>query len=512
MGHSRQARSTPSNAQGTRDSTRLTVVITTDGPSSCPRWTPTPYSIPAEFRKLRDCAASREPRAIDPVKIRPTVNARTNIRRGALLALLLGFQVLGSAAPTAPREEVVDVFESGAPRARYTVDDEGRKHGAYVAYHENGRIAEKCRYKHGAIVGTFASFHANGKRYVSAVYAKGQLHGDYVERGEDGRPVLTARYQDGHLDGTRELLRDKRVVSRQRFEAGRLLELDGFAPYPRALDAVRLTVAQLEAVPPGEPDPSMAAELPEAQRLPLERRAGLRRLKAYRYLAGVEYVDLALDDTMNFHCQIATRLLALIGGLDHTPDNPGMPEDEYQDAFVGTSRSNLATATSVARSVDMYMDDSDPSNIDRLGHRMHCLNPRLQRTGFGLGQGYSAMWSMDRSRAQAAPIDAVCYPGRGYMPLAYFGERHAWSVTFAKGVVSDSALKDAKVTVHELDELYLPVGEPLALDHFRTFGRTVAFRPAELLLVPGGRFRVTIAFGEGRGARAPFEYLVEFVE
>ena len=55
------------------------------------------------------------------------------------------------------------------------------------------------------------------------------------------------------------------------------------------------------------------------------RGAALKRLMAYRYLVGLRYEDLELDPEFNFHCQAASRMLKVLGRLDHTPENPGLP-------------------------------------------------------------------------------------------------------------------------------------------------------------------------------------------
>src|SRR5438045_1192356 len=79
---------------------------------------------------------------------------------------------------------------------------------------------------------------------------------------------------------------------------------------------------------------------------------------------------------------------ARLGRLDHDPRNPGLPEDQYQLARKAAGSSNLGwfgkgQSDSLALSVDMFMDDSDETNIDRVGHRRWCLNPAMKKVGFG---------------------------------------------------------------------------------------------------------------------------------
>src|SRR5262249_50213938 len=98
-------------------------------------------------------------------------------------------------------------------------------------------------------------------------------------------------------------------------------------------------------------------------------------------------------------CDAAVQLLAKIGHLDHTPKNPGLPEDEYKLAYKGTSHSNLGQGfRSLANAVDDWMWDSDGGNIDRVGHRRWCRNPAMQKTGFGGSGKSTAMWAFDMGR------------------------------------------------------------------------------------------------------------------
>src|SRR5262245_5280496 len=161
-----------------------------------------------------------------------------------------------------------------------------------------------------------------------------------------------------------------------------------------------------------------------------EKTLALRRLKAYRYLAQVPYDDLTLDAEYSAMCLAGVKLCETLGKLEHTPENPGLPEKDFKLAYNGTSRSNLAWGRmTLAESVDGWMFDSDSSNIDRLGHRRWCLNPGMKKTGFGRVGVFAAMYAFDRSRANVPNYDYICFPARGYMPIDFFGPREAWSVS-----------------------------------------------------------------------------------
>src|SRR5207248_7661158 len=123
--------------------------------------------------------------------------------------------------------------------------------------------------------------------------------------------------------------------------------------------------------------------------------------------------------------QAGAGILAAVGKLTHTPENPGWPEGDYKFAYEGTTHSNIYAETgtlAASHSVEGYMNDSDPGNIDRLGHRRWCLNPAMLKTAFGVEDHYSAMWSFDSSRQDMPDYDLVAFPPRGLTPTTHFKE------------------------------------------------------------------------------------------
>jgi len=163
--------------------------------------------------------------------------------------------------------------------------------------------------------------------------------------------------------------------------------------------------------------------------------------------------------------------------------------------------------------VDGFMDDSDESNIDRIGHRRWCLNPRMRRTGFGQAGEYAAMWSMDSSGPDPRDVEAVRYPPPGYVPVELFEAHYAWNFSPLDGRAP--ARSDVVVTIQPLGDYYLPAGEPLAIDYLEVaedgYGGTpcVIFRPSALEVAPGKAYRCRLSFDEGR--TTAFDYVVEFV-
>ncbi|MFJ7746521.1 CAP domain-containing protein [Peribacillus sp. NPDC097295] len=159
---------------------------------------------------------------------------------------------------------------------------------------------------------------------------------------------------------------------------------------------------------------------------------GVNTANFYRYLADLPD-DLVLNKGLNANAQYGAVLLSHIGFLTHTPVKPKkVASNFYEKGYEATSSSNLAYGTSsLNEAVDLYMDDTDSSNIDRVGHRRWILNPMLKEVGFGYMDGFSSMKVFDESRDDIQEIkwDYISWPGKGYMPIEYFSSKTAWSVS-----------------------------------------------------------------------------------
>lgn len=248
-------------------------------------------------------------------------------------------------------------------------------------------------------------------------------------------------------------------------------------------------------------------------------RAELLRLNGYRYLCGLE-ADVVLTEEYNLTCKFGAYLCSVIGRIEHTPAKPaGMDELVYKKGYEGTSHSNLFWSSGpdgLTGSVNGYMDDSDASNVARVGHRRWCLNPTLGATGFGQVRGYSAMWSMDAGNAAGKGEHIVCFPAAGFWPLAYWPERAAWSISLDPGRYRVEDNPEVKV--------YLLGGtvrfpqdtkglKELKLTDVRVsrenmgIAQCVIFRP-EIVPKRGQRLGVSLPVKGWRSAK--LEYIVEF--
>jgi hypothetical protein len=248
----------------------------------------------------------------------------------------------------------------------------------------------------------------------------------------------------------------------------------------------------------------------------------VNRLNTYRYLCGID-ADVKLDAGLCETAEAGAALCQKIGRLDHTPANPGMPEAQFKKGYEGTSKSNLAMGGGTSRSVDMYMNDSDPSNIERVGHRRWCLSPVMGKVGFGQADRYSAMYVFDRSRKADDDFEYSLFPAAGYMPTSHFRSGYAWSANLSSGAFGTLEQGKVKVKVFPVtgktgnpkDNL----GAPLELNFFtvsssgRGSTKAVIFRPTGVDVSDGSRYWVEITGLESReGRRADIEYLVEFFD
>jgi hypothetical protein len=273
--------------------------------------------------------------------------------------------------------------------------------------------------------------------------------------------------------------------------------------YPRPASEIKLALAKLA--------PDRAADVPKTY---------IQRLKQYRYLCGVPYEDLQWDAEMADLAQHAALLCSKLGHLTHTPRHPpGMSDPEYELGKKGAGQSNLFMGvTEPVACVDGWMSDSDPSNVSRVGHRRWCLNPTMLKTGFGAEGQFSAMYVFDQSRKDVPDWDFVAYPARGYMPIEFFGEHSAWSVSLNMDKFEKSGRNRPEVTIKAANDKLAPEGEPLKLDfcivELGGFGSgpAVIFRPKALVLKHDARYIVEIkGLKRKTGEATPLRYLVHFV-
>jgi len=404
---------------------------------------------------------------------------------------LLGVLVLSSQAWGG---EVVESFEDGTPRLRYAVDAEGQRQGPFTEYYPGGKPAVRGTYREERLDGLWTAWHVNGRMRAKGTYRAGAREGRWEEWGEDGVLWRASQWREDRRDGPTQVWRGKETVAEQVWVRGELTRLDGAMAFPRAKDALELTLEGL--LPP-------AAGRAAVYDLAVDRERALMTLRAYRYLCEVPHHDVVAAPKAEALAQAASRICAAFGDITHEPPNLGWPEADYLPAAEGAKGSNLHQGVNAAESIHGYMDDSDPTNIDSVGHRGWCLNPNLLVTGFGVsfdgkGKAFTAMWATDTSRRPPLEPESVAYPPRGWVPVDMFGARHAWSVGLSRKRYP--ALDPARVLIEiqPLDEEGLPRGVPLELENVRVtddapgLGWLAIFRPKTVELTDGAMFRVTL--------------------
>ena len=338
---------------------------------------------------------------------------------------------------------------------------------------------------------------------------KGQRHGTYTAYFPGGKLIQErSHYENGELSGPRNLFDEKgNPLAEETWVHGKLV----CPKSQRMIEAARVKILKDSAASVLKSGRPSNANAPSAEVLA----RALAKVNTYRYLCDVPY-DVVLDNDQINLCQYASELLVKIGHLTHTPERPaGMDEMSYKLGRDGCGRSNLFMGGDAVASVDVYMSDSDPSNIDRLGHRRWVLNPAMGKTGFGMAGKFSAMYSFDGSRQDAPDYDFVCYPPRGYCPMNLFDAGRAWHATLnpKKYKVDDKA----ELNIYPVDSKLKRADHPLDLNYKHVnrdgFGvpNAVIARPKNFAARPGTVYEVAVTgLQTTDGKPAEVSYFVTF--
>ncbi len=251
------------------------------------------------------------------------------------------------------------------------------------------------------------------------------------------------------------------------------------------IDLNYLMMPEYDTSPLYEVEPSLSQPYSSGKVTQRQLELGLARLNQVRRIAGVPSV--ALSEKANTYCQDASLVVALNWYLSHYPSRPsGMDDALYQSARTGAANSNLATHPDrflnygpIGVSVDLYMDDSDESNVADVGHRRWALNPTMAYTGFGCvkkGTNYfSAMYAMDQSGPQV-DYDFIAWPSSGNFPSELNPDRLAWSVTLNPKKYNIPNKSDLKITMTEV-----ATGNQCVLYGDRTYSTDTLFGAGEYL-------------------------------
>jgi hypothetical protein len=230
-----------------------------------------------------------------------------------------------------------------------------------------------------------------------------------------------------------------------------------------------------------------------------EQQAALLRLRSYRFLCSVPQAKLTLDAELAADAVAVADICDRLGKLSHEPENPDLPEEEYQRARTAAGRCNLSHGPNkLTKAIDLWMDDSDEHNLETLGHRRWCLNPTMQKLGFGRVGDYCAMWALDSSGPAAADYDVISFPPPGYVPIDFFGAKHAWSITLNPAKYAAPELEEVEVELFPLAPGGANRAQALEIENLTVdtqgFGvsNCLIFQPQELKVLPGKSYVLEI--------------------
>jgi hypothetical protein len=422
-----------------------------------------------------------------------------------------------------PTEDIVEHFPTGEVQRKYQVNALGERHGTFIEFAVDGTILIKSQYAddeldgreqrfypngakmiiasyaHGELDGGYQSYFLSGQKDVTCGYKEGELHGHFKRWNESGTWHLKAAYKNGKLEGKLKLEDNGRVISQQVWKRGVLQKLDGMEPFSQPKEALIEQLVKIQE------------QLLEGDEDEQERQFALHRLQVYRALCKLNWRGMTLNPERNESCYAAAEICRRLGKITHTPERPPNTDDDlYEKGRHAAGVCNLTVGFSLSSSVDVYMDDS---GVQGLGHRRWCLDPSLEKTGFGRSDKYTAMWAMDNGGSAPKSLGAVMFPPAGYVPVEMFGAKYAWSITPLKGSLSNK--ENVHITVQKLDRTYLPDGAPLPIydlliaNGSRGSGPTLIFSPGGIELAAGTAYRCRVSYDAGK--TIVYDYVVEFV-
>jgi antitoxin component YwqK of YwqJK toxin-antitoxin module len=93
-------------------------------------------------------------------------------------------------------------YESGRTRFRYSryLSPDGSRwvrHGLFIAYHENGQVANEVYYEHGLEHGLCRDYYENGRVAAEGQYKNGKEDGEWRFWNPDGKLESATYYVDG---------------------------------------------------------------------------------------------------------------------------------------------------------------------------------------------------------------------------------------------------------------------------------------------------------------------------
>lgn len=191
----------------------------------------------------------------------------------------------------------------------------------------------------------------------------------------------------------------------------------------------------------------------------------LNMMKFIRYLSGLS-TDVYVSDTANDLSQHGAMLIG-VSEFSHTPAKPeGMTTEFYDKGYDATSTGNLAAGVKLpSNAIKRLMDDSDPGNIEVIGHRRWQLLPSLKEFGVGyvevesLYNYYTVVKVFKGMETESRNYSKVFWPSETAFPIDFFGYDTPWSVTLNPSMYDASKIDDITVTLTNSD-----TGEVMTFD------------------------------------------------
>ena len=252
-----------------------------------------------------------------------------------------------------------------------------------------------------------------------------------------------------------------------------------------------------------------------------------------RYVAGLQPVQHDIELSAN--AQFGSTLMAATRYFAHSIPLSSKPADMPQAFFnsgndaVGSSNIGGGHASQVLFNYSC-LNDSDPSNIDRVGHRSSLLSASMGKIGFGKSGIYSTTKVFDSSGAGLPAGEYITWPSEGVFPLELidhtysYGDNLAWSFTYDRSDYSIEGKPGITLT-RMADNRKWMFGSAGSGEYYKTqnYGKwgyeTFIFRPATNILngntyKSGDVFEVAITGLKRVGTATPvtISYSVEIID
>lgn len=265
----------------------------------------------------------------------------------------------------------------------------------------------------------------------------------------------------------------------------------------------------------------------------------LRALKMVRYLAGLPYENVVLDDYETNTAQHKAVLMA-VSGYGHHPEKPDdMDEEFYETANDYSAECIYAGVSNISYSILGFVADPGANNIARAGHRMILLNPAYTKFGIGYAYNPDAQWSdliaVHTDYGFNETDSYTAWPNAGDFPIQYFTTStyqnykapYPWSLTLGaqyktpdKEKITLTLTRKRDNHVWVLDKNTPNLGEEYGLSdeytHLAVNGKNIIFRPDVIslgVIQDGDVFTVNLSGIEYTdGTPAQLNYEIRFFD